>query len=103
MSISYCQNFKAAILVGANFSQVDGDQLGGYNKLGLNTGIEISRSVNDNWDAAFEIRYTMKGSKKVLDPKSLDPTLKLSYHYIEVPLLAKYRGFEKFELYIPRL
>ncbi len=97
--ISSAQDFKAALLLGANFSQVDGDQLGGYNKLGLNAGIEISRPVNNDWDAAFELRYSMKGSKKVLNPEFYEPSLKISYHYVEVPLVARYKKYEKITPY----
>ena len=39
------QEFGAALLIGSNFSQVDGDQLGGYNKVGLNAGLEINRQI----------------------------------------------------------
>ncbi len=98
VSICEAQNFDASLILGANFSQIDGDQFAGYNKLGLNTGIEISREVNEEWDAAFELMYSMKGSKKVIDPDVFEPTLKISYHYVEVPLLAKYKGFKKIEL-----
>jgi hypothetical protein len=96
---SLAQQFDARLLVGANFSQVDGDRLGGYNKLGLNTGIQISRKIQEDWNAAFELRYSMKGSKKVIDPETFDPTLKISFHYIEVPLIAEYQGFEKIKPY----
>ncbi|MBT6234925.1 MAG: PorT family protein [Bacteroidetes bacterium] len=89
------QDFGAQLLLGANFSQVDGDQLGGYNKLGANVGIQINKEVNDLWDGAFEIRFSMKGANRVIDPKAPEPTLKLSYHYVEVPLLVKYKQWDK--------
>lgn len=98
--VSFSQGFGAEFLLGANFSQVDGDQLAGYNKLGLNLGIQINREIKTDWQAAFEIRYSMKGAKKVIDPEappSFD--LKLSYHYVEVPLLVKYNGLENITLY----
>jgi opacity protein-like surface antigen len=98
ISVSQAQNFNAALLVGANFSQIDGDQFAGYNKLGANLGIEISRAVKEDWEASFEIKFSMKGSKKVIDPESLEPTLKISYHYAEVPLLVKYVGFKDIDL-----
>ena len=91
---SYGQDFGASLLMGSNFSQIDGDQFAGYNKLGLNVGIEIDRALSSDWEAAFELRFSMKGSKKVVDPDVLDPTLKISYNYIEVPLIAKYTGIE---------
>ena len=62
--MSYAQDFGAQLFLGANFSQVDGDQMGGYNKLGANVGIQINRPTNNDWESAFEIRYSMKGSKK---------------------------------------
>ena len=88
------QDFGASVLVGANFSQIDGDQFAGYNKLGLNVGIEIDRAINSDWEAAFEIRFSMKGSKKVIDPDVYEPTLRISYHYLEVPLIVKYTAIE---------
>ena len=93
--MSFGQGFGAELLLGANFSQVDGDQLGGYNKVGLNAGIQINREINDNWKGAFELRFSMKGAKKVIDPEFPSPTLKLSYHYVEVPLIAKYTYFDR--------
>lgn len=94
-SVCSAQDFGAEIVLGANFSQVDGDQLGGYNKLGLNAGIQVNRKVNEDWEAAFEIRFSMKGAKKVLDPEIPQPDLKLSYHYLEVPLVAKFTRYNK--------
>lgn len=94
-TVCSAQDFGASLVVGANFSQVDGDQLGGYNKLGANVGIQINRRINSDWEGAFEVRFSMKGAKKVLDPEIPQPDLKLSYHYLEVPLLAKYTKFTK--------
>ncbi|MEY2924923.1 MAG: hypothetical protein RLZZ337_1471 [Bacteroidota bacterium] len=97
--IATAQDFGAAVLVGANFSQVDGDQLGGYNKLGINAGIEINRQIKPEWQGCFEIRYSMKGAKKVIDINNPSPDLKLSYHYLEVPVLVKYTEFNKITPY----
>ena len=97
--VLFAQDFGAELLVSANFSQVDGDQLGGYTKLGANIGIQINREVKEDWDLAFELRYSMKGAKKVQDPENPSPTLKLSYDYLELPLLIKYQGFDKITPY----
>lgn len=93
--VMYAQSFDASLLLGANFSQIDGDQFAGYNKLGLNAGIGISRNIDQQWDLGFEIKYSMKGSKKVIDPEVFTPTLKIDYHYLEVPVLAFYNINEK--------
>ena len=68
ITAAIAQDFGAQFLVGANFSQVDGDQLGGYNKLGANLGVQIDREITEDWSGAFELRYSMKGAKKVIDP-----------------------------------
>jgi hypothetical protein len=100
VEIANGQGFGAQILAGANFSQVDGDQLGGYNKLGGNLGVQIDRKISEDWTGAFEIRYSMKGAKKVIDPKGPPTfTLKLDYQYIEIPILVKYTKYEKMTLY----
>lgn len=98
-SVCSAQDFGAELMLGANFSQVDGDQLGGYNKLGANAGIQINRQVNDDWQGAFEVRFSMKGAKKVLDPEIPEPDLKLSYHYLEVPIIAKFTRYNRITPY----
>ena len=42
------QNFKLILSSGINFSQVNGDNLAGFNKLGLVAGAGVSRSINQN-------------------------------------------------------
>jgi hypothetical protein len=93
------QGFEAALILGANFSQIDGDQLGGYNKLGVNTGFAISRQIDQSWKWSFEILYAMKGSKKrIVDPQVSTPSLRIDLHYIEIPLLVRY-GLRNLEFY----
>ena len=45
---SYCygQNFKAGLIAGISTSQVSGDQLGGFNKLGINFGASVNHFIN---------------------------------------------------------
>lgn len=97
--VSKAQSYEASILGGLNFSQFDGDGFGGYNKLGLHTGIRISRLWKGPWSWGFEIDYTQKGSKKVLDPDQVDFSTRLNYHYLEVPFLALYDHTEKLQLH----
>lgn len=100
-TLSNAQEFGSKLKLGANFSQVDGDNMGGYNKLGANIGIEINRSLNDKWDAFTEIRYSMKGARTpVQDPEGpAQDFLKLNFHYIELPLMVRYKKFEHFPIY----
>lgn len=84
--------FKADLIGGLNFCQVDGDRFGGYNKIGINGGIGISHEYSEKWTGGFEILYTSKGSKKRIDPKDVNPQIFiLSSKYIEFPIIATYK------------
>jgi opacity protein-like surface antigen len=73
--------------------------MGGYNKLGINVGIRIGRDLKGPWSWSFELLYSQKGSRKVLDPDLNDLPLKLSYDYLEIPVLAAYQLDEKWQLH----
>ncbi len=84
------QDFKAGAIGGAVFSQVDGDSYAGFNKLGLVTGLYVSRSFNNIWSGQFEIVYKQKGSRYNGDETIGDYSIyKLNLDYIEVPVLLK--------------
>lgn len=86
------QDFGASILAGATFSQVDGDQYGGYNKMGLTGGVEVNRSLNEQWTGAFQILYTDKGSRRrITEEDLLREIFILKFSYLEMPLLARYK------------
>lgn len=93
------QGYTADLLFGMNFSQIDGDQFAGYNKGGINVGFAVNRSFKEPWEFSFEVLYSQKGSKKLVNPDIIEPTLKISYHYIEVPLLSRYNLNEKVQFY----
>ncbi|TLX77779.1 PorT family protein [Labilibacter sediminis] len=84
------QDFKAGMLAGGVFSQVDGDSYAGFNKLGLVTGLYVSREFSDIWSGQFEIVYKQKGSRHNPNESIEDYTkYKLNLNYIEVPVMAK--------------
>lgn len=90
--------FDAGLHAGVNFSQVDGDHLGGYNKTGLLVGFHIGHQYSKKLHTRMELNYTQKGSKRRLDPEDPNPQIFiLAFHYIEMPLIASY-AFEKFKL-----
>jgi hypothetical protein len=87
-SFTHAQFFKASLIGNANFAQVDGDHIGGYNKLGLAAGIGIHHEIDDHRALGFEILYAQKGSKLVNDPKAvLQPIYIINSNYIDFPLV----------------
>lgn len=86
------QFFQADIIGGGNFAQVDGDHIGGYNKLGLHAGIGIYHDLSETKSVGFEILYAQKGSKLVNDPKAtLQPIYIIKSSYIDFPLVYNQR------------
>lgn len=81
------QEFKAGWVAGVTATQVDGDNMSGYNKLGPHLGIYVERYFGPRFSLRPEFLYTIKGAKQYLFPDSAVTPLKASFHYIEVPLM----------------
>ena len=64
---SYCcgQNFKAGLIAGISTSQVSGDQLGGFNKLGIKFGASVNHFINSSSRGQLALYYIDKGSNDV--------------------------------------
>ncbi|WP_430814249.1 porin family protein [Carboxylicivirga sp. RSCT41] len=91
VTASYAQDFRAGPLLGISFSQVDGDNYAGYNKVGLNMGAFVSRQISDKWDIQLDIAYIQKGSREAPDPdKGKYDDYKIALSYIQFPLVGRY-------------
>jgi outer membrane protein with beta-barrel domain len=91
------QSFKAGISAGLSTTQISGDQLSGFNKVGILAGGFVSTRISDTFDGSFQIIYIQKGSRKNAKPEKNDYTsyiLRLSY--IEVPVLLQWMYSERF-------
>ena len=90
------QKFDAGILAGLSTSQVDGDDLSGFNKAGIKAGGFVSRKLGGKSALTFEIEYFQKGSRKPVNADNEYFLMRLSY--IEVPLLYNYYVGKKWNL-----
>ena len=79
------QSFGGGIIGGVSTSQVAGDLLGGFNKIGLLAGAYTNLKIKENISSQFEITYIEKGSR---NPKlhEDDTPDEITLSYIEVPL-----------------
>jgi hypothetical protein len=92
------QNFKLMLSSGINFSQVNGDKLAGFHKLGLVAGAGVSRKISNNQQWSFEFLYSEKGSKDIVtlgDP--IQDTI-FKFNYIEIPFCYHYQFKPKLNL-----
>lgn len=85
------QNIKGGFQLGFSASQISGDQLAGYNKLGLYGGVFAYTFFSDRSAFQMEINFVQKGSHKNSHPDIGDYTkYNLNMNYVEIPFLYKY-------------
>jgi hypothetical protein len=70
-------------------SQVDGDQLAGYDKAGIKTGVFVNRNFSEPVSMQMELLFIQKGSRRPVN--TADNTyFVMRLNYIEVPLMFRY-------------
>ena len=94
---SQAQNFGGGLITGVSTSQVAGDMLGGFNKIGFIFGVYTDSRVKENMSLQYEITYIEKGSKNPDIHKNNIAEITLSY--VEMALSFKLKqkenlGFE---------
>lgn len=85
------QRFKAAAILGVNASQIDGDSLYGFDKLGLTVGARLSYINNTKFDLALEMLYSQRGASSSIF-KSNDPK-KIKLNFLEIPVIISLRDW----------
>ena len=90
------QNFRGGVRAGMTMTQMSGDDLSGFHKLGAYAGGFVNwRFIqNDRWAIQPEINFVMKGSSTYLKADkngNIGAKYVLTMYYVEVPVLAKCR------------
>lgn len=97
-NIAYSQAFQGALALGANLTQVDGDEMYGFKKFGFNAAAVAIMPFKKNWAFSIEASYTQKGSYEkypnVQNPLKELPYYNLRLSYAEVPFLVHYTDKE---------
>jgi len=95
------QIIKGEALLGLNLTHVEGDEVSGFKKFGLNIGAGVLIPFKKNWDVSMEINYNQKGAREpdqYHDTDSLGNittgAYKLRLNYVEVPMLIHYTDKE---------
>jgi len=81
------QRFKAGVVLGLNASQILGDAVGGYNRLGLQGGLRATTVLQDKMDISFELLYSQRGSY------SKNFNVDIFLQYVEVPVVFSYKDW----------
>ncbi len=88
------REFKGGLLAGPVASQISGDGLGGWDKMGFAAGAWVSMPLSEKMALNISMKYIMKGSRTKRD--TLDFNM-FAFHlnYIDVPVLFSYRVIGK--------
>lgn len=90
--------FRSGIVGGGTMTQVIGDNINGFNKVGLLGGMFVKIDLNDHWSFRTEVLYVGKGSRKPANVSAqIFDKRGYTFHYLELPLLTEYH-FERFFL-----
>lgn len=92
----YAQRFQGAVMGGMNISQVDGDEVFGYHRVGGHFGLAAILPIKEKWDITLETVYNQKGAYQ--KPQYHDTVFgavltgeyNLHLNYVEVPVMAHY-------------
>lgn len=93
----HAQEFKSGYILGISATQVDGDNLNGYNKLGPHLGIFVERKFGDKFSLRPEFLFTIKGAKNYVDIDNIADPIKTAFYYVEVPFFLNYQ-IKKFQI-----
>jgi len=85
------QRFSGTAIIGANVSQIDGDNLFGWDKIGLNGGIRLGYGIAEKTNLAIEFLYSQRGSSPSISSGSDFQSIDLKY--IEIPVLIEYNDW----------
>jgi len=86
--------FRGYPVVGMNVSQVDGDNLAGFHKVGLHAGAGVFVMLNEarTLSVSMELLFTQKGSRT--RPGSF-PIDKLVLNYVDLPIQFSYHDKDR--------
>ncbi len=91
------QKIKGAVMAGTNITQVDGDEVYGFNRLGWNFGLSAMVPLGNNFYFTIENNFNQKGAyqKKQYEQFAGDSLVRtgeydLKLTYVEVPVMIQY-------------
>lgn len=87
------QTFRASVLAGGNFSQIDGDDLFGYHQLGVNAGVRVVALLGDRWRVGPEILFSQQGARRNRNSLNISPFNRIDLTTLEVPLMVYYQDW----------
>lgn len=89
-NILLAQQFSASLTAGLNASQIDGDDLAGFDKVGLSAGAKAIILFNSPISVNVEFLYNERGSRPDIFNPEYDPDIEITLKYAEMPVYVSY-------------
>ena len=84
--------FNGGVNLGASLSQVHGDGIGGFDKIGFNAGAMVEILNQEYKGIQLGVIYNQKGSRKPPNPNAVDnSTWAYKFIYVDIPVLYNFR------------
>lgn len=80
------QRFGASAVLGVNASQIAGDQLAGFDKVGIHGGLKGSAILSEKAHLNVEFVYSVRGSRPDIFNSGVDPDIKVTLKYLDLPV-----------------
>ncbi len=94
------RGFQGSAVVGLTLSQIDGDNLLGYHKWGITSGVKVAFNLQSKLQGNVEVLYSQRGSSEKIFKR--DDNLALTaLNYFELPFYLSYADWyvEKDDFY----
>jgi hypothetical protein len=92
--ITVDKQIKGVLIGGFNLSQVDGDEVYGFNKFGINAGFGGILPLGHRFSLSVEVLYNEKGSFRKYAPSPVDtlenPYYSLKLNYLTAPIMIHF-------------
>src|SRR5438132_954255 len=84
------QRFSAALTGGLNAAQIDGDDLAGFDKVGISAGLKAIILFDSPLSLNMEFLYNEKGSRPDIFNPGYDPDINITLKYADLPVYIAY-------------
>lgn len=88
------QRFRASMIGGFNLSQLDGDDLSGFNQIGLNTGAKVAAVLSERWQLSLEMLFVQQGSHRSRDDIFFSLYDNIRLNLVETPVMISFRDWK---------
>lgn len=88
------RRFEAGLVAGFNLSQVNGDLLYGFNKIGLNLGGRVDAVLTERWRLSLEMLYTQQGASRSKTDNPASAFDKIRLNFVEAPVMLHFQDWK---------